>query len=138
MRTFLLLFFLFLSSVRVFSQEHLVKYFSSTEKKQLSEAKNYKSCFRLALLSNLEEQDADVYQARVDAFIEKSGFNSSTTRADKKLKLLFHQVHAHFLKRYEEKATFDEIFKTGTFQCLNASLLYAYILESLQVPYEIK
>lgn len=64
--------------------------------------------------------------------LEKEGI------ADKKLKkstrLIFDQVHSN-LRLYDEYAVFDQIFESGTYNCLTASALYAFILEHFKIPY---
>jgi hypothetical protein len=122
-----------------YAQDDLVSYTSTAEKTQLHKdsPKTYKDYFRLALLSSLTESEATTYNKMVDDFV--AGLNwQPSTRPDKKLKPIFEAVHFRFLKKYELNASFDQLFTSGTYQCVNASLLYAYILESLQIPYQIK
>ncbi|MGV3538545.1 MAG: hypothetical protein ACO1OQ_01965, partial [Rufibacter sp.] len=56
----------------------------------------------------------------------------------KQVKLIFDMAHKRFLKKYENIASFDQIMKTGTYNCVSASALYALVLEHYSIPYEIK
>lgn len=59
------------------------------------------------------------------ASIEKAGIDKKPEK--KKVKIIFDQVHAMFFKRYQEVASFEEIFKNGTYNCVSASALYALV-----------
>ncbi|MBA9077016.1 MULTISPECIES: hypothetical protein [Rufibacter] len=56
----------------------------------------------------------------------------------KQVKLIFETAHRRFLKKYEEIASFDQVMKTGTYNCVSATALYAVILEHYNIAYEIK
>ncbi|WP_192821682.1 hypothetical protein [Rufibacter sp. LB8] len=56
----------------------------------------------------------------------------------KQVKLIFDTTHKRFLKKYEEIASFDQILKTGTYNCVSATALYALVLERYNIAYEIK
>ncbi|GGK57652.1 hypothetical protein ACD591_15530 [Rufibacter glacialis] len=56
----------------------------------------------------------------------------------KQVKLIFDMAHRQFLKKYEEIASFDQIMKTGTYNCVSATALYALVLEHYGIGYEIK
>lgn len=57
-------------------------------------------------------------------------------KAKKALKIIFEKVHGH-LRLYDLNAHFDQIFIDGTYNCLTASALYAYILQHFHIPYTI-
>ncbi|ALI99788.1 hypothetical protein [Rufibacter tibetensis] len=56
----------------------------------------------------------------------------------KQVKLIFDVAHRQFLKKYEEVASFDQIMKTGTYNCVSATALYALVLEHYGIDYEVK
>lgn len=138
MKRFLLVLAL-MGSVFSYAQDGLVSYRSTAEKVALQKdsSKTYKDYFRLALLSSLTESEATTYNKSIDDFVVGLNWQPSG-RPDKKLKPVFEAIHTRFLKKYEVNASFDQLFTSGTYQCVNASLLYAYILESLKIPYQIK
>jgi hypothetical protein len=57
---------------------------------------------------------------------------------NKKLKTIFKSVHDEFLTKYTQDAYFNDIFKTGNYNCVSASALYAIILDNLNISYIIK
>lgn len=57
---------------------------------------------------------------------------------DKKIKIVYHDVHTAFLKKYQEEVHFQDIFTSGNYNCVTASALFAFVFEKLDIPYEIK
>lgn len=55
-----------------------------------------------------------------------------------KLKFIFDDIHNNYLKQYKNIATINDIFSTGTFNCVSASILYASIFNKLKIPYALK
>src|SRR5690606_24076468 len=120
-------------------QDKILQYFSPAEKQQFSNLQTSKDIFRLALLAHSTEGDANAYIKQVDLFIQQVGWSSADhNKPNKKLKQLFKLTHKNFLRRYEDSANMNDMFKNGTYQCVSASILYSYILESLSIPYQIK
>lgn len=68
--------------------------------------------------------------------LEKKKFSSRNE--EKKLKILFDQTHERFFDKYTEVSNFDEIFRTREYNCVSATALYALILRSYGIPYQIK
>jgi tetratricopeptide (TPR) repeat protein len=59
-------------------------------------------------------------------------------KPEKKIKLVYDQVHFTFLKKYELVNTFAEVFATGNYNCVTATALYALVFDELQIPYNIQ
>ena len=59
-------------------------------------------------------------------------------RADKKLKILYDEIHDTFLTQYKERILFNSIFENGQYNCVSASALYGIALEEADIPYIIK
>lgn len=59
-------------------------------------------------------------------------------KPEKYVKSIYDQVHSSFLQKYEAVIRFAEIFRTGTYNCVTASALYALVFEKLNVPYAIQ
>jgi tetratricopeptide (TPR) repeat protein len=57
---------------------------------------------------------------------------------DKKIKSVYDNVHAAFLRKYELENRFEDIFTNGFYNCVSASALYAMIFDALKIPYVIK
>jgi hypothetical protein len=67
------------------------------------------------------------FQARRTSFKNEKAF----------LDHVFTKTHQKFLKQYKEYATFHELFKTGMYNCLTGTALYALLLEELGFNYTI-
>ena len=59
-------------------------------------------------------------------------------KPDKKISLLFEDVNRDILKKYEENVLFPRIFNDGAFNCLTATAYYGILLDSLDIPFEIR
>lgn len=96
--------------------------------------------FLLAIDSSMTKTDA--HQAVNDL---SSFYKTIDTEGDKKKKnlkkfvdFLFTNIHAQFLKKYEENVVFNRIFQDGVYNCITASALYALVFEHYGIPYRIK
>ncbi len=75
---------------------------------------------------------------RVLSFVEKlEGKKPSFKREKDFLEYLFVKTHQHFLKRYAEYPSFGEMLKSGVYNCLTATALYAVILDHFGIDYQI-
>lgn len=62
----------------------------------------------------------------------------SSKKNDRKIKLIYEDVHTTFLRKYELENRFEDIFVNGYYNCVSASALYALVFEKLNIPYVIK
>jgi tetratricopeptide (TPR) repeat protein len=77
-------------------------------------------------------------KAKVAKKIENFNSRNIKSKAEKKIvKIIYKEVHAEFLKKYELNNHFDDVFNSGYYNCLSATFLYAFILEALEIPYQI-
>ncbi|MEM6841162.1 MAG: hypothetical protein AAF632_02955 [Bacteroidota bacterium] len=58
-------------------------------------------------------------------------------RASSFLKHMFYYVHRKHLKRYQQFSLLTDVMKSGTYDCVSASALYALLLERLGFSYQI-
>lgn len=56
----------------------------------------------------------------------------------KYVRKIYDFVHAEFLRKYENLAYFDQIFRTGVYNCVSACALYGLVFEDLGVPFVVK
>lgn len=63
--------------------------------------------------------------------------NIRSKKLEKQVKLIFSVVQERFLFKYEFLAFFPELFESGTFNCVTASILYALVLEKFDIDYDI-
>lgn len=97
------------------------------------------------LLSLLSAYDPDIDKKALADFstdLEKSLSrlqNQKTKRAHTSwwVKQLFYRLHHKFLKNYQVHASFADLVKNGNYNCLSGTLLYAYALEYLNIPFVI-
>lgn len=59
-------------------------------------------------------------------------------KPEKYVKTVYEQVHASFLQKYEMVNRFPEVFKSGNYNCVTATALYALIFDKLSIPYGIQ
>ncbi len=50
---------------------------------------------------------------------------------------LLNKIHSSFLGSYNRNSFFPDIKNNGTYNCVTATALYAYIFDQLEVPYEV-
>lgn len=51
---------------------------------------------------------------------------------------VYKEIHARFLKKYEERNYFHHVFSSGLYNCVSATALHAIMFDALDVPYLIK
>lgn len=57
---------------------------------------------------------------------------------ERKVKLIYQIVHNRFLIKYSGEVSFYHLVKTGTYNCVTASALFAFFFDALSIPYTIK
>jgi len=93
----------------------------------------------LAIDDTMDEKIAaekkEIYQS---IFKELEVKKIASKNMSKKIKLAYSGVHSRFLKKYNEDVYFPEIFESGNYNCVTASMLYAMVYSKLNVPYKVK
>ncbi|HEX6891226.1 MAG TPA: hypothetical protein VF141_11035 [Chryseolinea sp.] len=102
--------------------------------------KNEKDYLKLFLANSLTgEAELKLFEQKITETIreiESSG--ALKKKNDKKIKQIYNIVHNRFLIKYQLENRFYEIIKTGDYNCVTATALYAIIFEELNIPYAIK
>lgn len=84
-------------------------------------------------------QDAKNFEERFISTIKEIETSENFKKKnDKKIKYIYQLVHSRFLSKYEEENRFYEISRTGYYNCVTATALYAIFFEKLKIPYTIK
>lgn len=92
-----------------------------------------------AIDSTFSENDYVSYKNQLDAIIANfSPKELKNSKEKKRIKKIYSTIHNKFLKKYELKAIFTDIFKKGNYNCVSASALYAYVFDKMEIPYYIK
>src|SRR5690606_6287336 len=93
----------------------------------------------LAMDKNVGEHDLVNYNKHfASGIVEVSSSRLDKKSPEKKIKTIYNTAHQHFLKKYEFKNHFSDIFTTGAYNCVSATALYAMIFNELDIPYSIK
>ena len=91
----------------------------------------------LSIDDKITKQDADSafrkYRAIIEILNQK---NVRNLKMDKKIKVTYTTVHS-LLTKYDVTVTFPEIFRTGQYNCLTASILFASVFDEEGIPYKI-
>jgi tetratricopeptide (TPR) repeat protein len=80
----------------------------------------------------------DAHKRFYDHLATMQNEKMASRKNDKKARFIYDDIHKTFLKKYEEKNRFEEIFHNGYYNCVSASALYALVFEKLDIPYTIK
>jgi len=94
----------------------------------------------ISLATSIQGNDK-VNQQKVNDFNQNLVLikNNTKNMSDKnRLKYIFNYVQTKYLKQYKDVANINEIFESGTFNCVSASLIYASIFNSLGIPFQLK
>ena len=145
LRLFLLL---ALTQIPTFGQDRLVTLsditFSSEFEKSVfqNHFENKQSePFKLFMASGRSLNDNSINNALQKFNTKVKALNSEkllSKKNDKKIKTIYDEVHAAFLRKYELENRFEDIFVNGYYNCVSASALYALVFEELKIPYVIK
>jgi len=91
----------------------------------------------LVLDSTMTVKKASSLRLSVDQQLVSFGKNYKKSDK-KKVKLVYQKLHEVFLKKYDLYSFFDDIFKSGYYNCVTATALYTYAFEKLGIPYRIQ
>lgn len=93
----------------------------------------------LAIDENItEEQVKESKNTYMSIFKELEAKKIESKNINKKIKVSYTAVHNRFLKKYNDNQYFPEIFQTGTYNCVSASMLYAMVFSHINIPYKVK
>lgn len=121
------------------AQDQFITYNNDAEKLLLKKANSSSDYIKLALTSEVSEDEANKILNNLDNDIKQLIQGSADiSQPDKKIKAITQRLSNVFLKKYENNSLFSNIFSTGNYQCLGASVLYAYVLEQCNIPFQIK
>ncbi|MCA5005607.1 hypothetical protein [Sphingobacterium bovistauri] len=126
-------------SNQIYGQNKFVNFNSTQEKEYFNLADNNKNLLKLSLLADIDEITADKNISRIDSYINQLNWaDADHAKPSKKLKTLFKNIHNTFLRIYDENANVYDMFENGKYNCVTASILYSYIFEYINIPYQIK
>jgi len=102
--------------------------------------KNDKDYLRLFLVNSpTAEEDLKLFEKRMSETLNEITASGSLKKInEKKIRYIYDLVHSRFLIKYEAENRFYEIIRTGKYNCVTATALYALLFEALGIPYAIK
>ncbi|MGC4020738.1 MAG: tetratricopeptide repeat protein [Cyclobacteriaceae bacterium] len=93
----------------------------------------------LAATSSMTQQKYKDVDSRINSIVESLRREElDKKKPDKKIKIVYEEVHKGLLKKYELENRFYEIFQTGNYNCVTATAAYAIVFDQLGIPYQIK
>ena len=139
------LLFLFNQAIYGIGSDSLVYFnelkFESEEEKKAFEHINFvkqdAELLRLFLSSSLYQKSADA-QSILRNFTRDLNNKIADKNEVDKIKIIKGKVKKTFLKTYQSKCNFSEIFESGTYNCISSIAIYGFIFSELKIPYYIK
>lgn len=118
-----------------------LRYHSDFEKEAiLNFVKYQKDTFNLFLSIdekiNTEEAKGS-YETYLSIFNELVQQKIAEKNIARKIKISYSTVHSRFLQKYNDNEYFPVMFRSGTFNCVSASMLYAMVFDRLAIPYKV-
>lgn len=78
------------------------------------------------------------YAAEIDDFVAKLDRKKRHFKTDQQfLQYIFAQVHQTHLKRFQPFAKLGDLFETGTYNCLTATILFSSLLDHYHIDHEV-
>jgi len=84
------------------------------------------------------DKDYALIKSKLTEFVglqRQSGIE--TKKPAKQIKILYGTVHKEYFDKYEFKNSFPQIFVDGSYNCVSASALFAFVFGELSIPYQI-
>ena len=143
----LLIYFIFVSGTLIAQTDSLIRfsdlhYHSDFEKVSLENFvlhnRDTINLF-LAIDENITEKEAtESRNTYLSIFKDLEAKKIESKNITKRIKQSYADVHKRFLKKYNDNEYFPEIFQTGTYNCVSASMLYAMVFSNINIPYKVK
>ncbi|WP_343633397.1 hypothetical protein [Fluviicola sp.] len=93
----------------------------------------------MALGDDASAEKTLAVKKQLDEFVNEVKSSGMMRMSEAKLmKELHKKIHERFLRRYKYVSPFNEIFKTGQYNCVSGTALFALVLEELDIPYNIQ
>ena len=93
----------------------------------------------IALDSTSTSLESTAIKQELDEFVKTLPPKEEKVKREKKrIKRMYESVHERFFRKYEDIVYFSQIFENGTYNCVSATAVYAYIFDQIDVPYALK
>lgn len=111
---------------------------SAAEESNFREYDQSKSFYLLYYLNNEEDDKSDLHLKEYYQFLDNLNEKTSNKKDDKRVKIIYKEIHERYFKKYILNPEFYEIFSRNEYNCVTATALYAIAFDYLKIPYEIK
>jgi hypothetical protein len=92
-----------------------------------------------AIDSLINKETANKYKQELISVVNNFPLKEEKAKKEKKrIKLIYNKIHDTFFRKYNLDSYFTDIFNDGTYNCVTASALYAFVFDKLSIPYHIK
>jgi hypothetical protein len=138
---YLLLIFILYSNVLISNKLDSNIFTSEFEKQVFDDFADSLNPEPLRLFCALQYQKDDYrdMESNIDLIYNKLKTNGiDKKKLNKKIKLIYKTVHSDLLKKYKENVIFNKILKTGEYNCVTATALYAILLDRFSISYAIR
>lgn len=93
----------------------------------------------LAIDATMNSDEAEKREKIFDEiFLKLNAKEIDSQKASKKVKTVYSTIHKQFLQKYVENDYFPDIFITGNYNCVSASMLFALVFDKINIPYIVK
>lgn len=122
------------------SQNYISKFERSVFEEYKTDSTNYDFLKGMFVIdSTFNESKYLSSKKSLDDFIKFFPVKESKAKKEKKRVLkIYNAIHGRFLKKYDKRALFHNIFENGNYNCVSASAIYAYAFDKLNIPYHVK
>ncbi len=138
----LALFSLIFLGIQAYSATIDTTIFSSTQEQNLITSivdSNTVDALDLLLSFDYNKKETEQIKKQIKDIVAALDVKKIATKNKKKqIKEIYKKVHATLLKKYSEKAFFNDAFRTGEYNCVTASAVICLILDHYGVKYEVK
>jgi hypothetical protein len=87
------------------------------------------------LLTTKGTVSTEAASSKIESFV--ASFQNNQLSDKDRLHKIFRRINSVFLKKYVAYSDFDDLFTTGTYDCLTATSVYSLVLDRLRYSYEI-
>jgi len=130
-----------------FSQSPLVQYtevsFTSPFEKTILDDHflNKKTDLFMLFMANgalLKETSITEHRDRFYTYLDAQQAKLAGKKNDKKVKLVYDDIHKTYFQKFEMQKNFEDIFYNGSYNAYSATALYGLAFDRLSIPYSIK
>jgi len=115
---------------------------SDLERKVIQQLDSNKtpSMLELMLASDkyVMNEDFVKVKAEVDSLVSDLKKSTSKLSLEFKIKTIFQHTHKRFFKKYDEGVLTYDLFRSGYYNCVTGTCLFAHIFNELNIPYVVK